>query len=277
MDAQRQSHEIAQAQAKQAHDIEKSQAEQSHAITGDYLAKALDAGLPLATRHQLLRFLATSATDKTRLQSWAKAELRRIDPMYEQYTKDVQAAHEAIASAADVRQLKLAEAKLKALSTRAESTRGKPPRPDVTPAALRAGIFTSGSDLGELNLPGANLDGATMYQVRMAGSNLEGASMKECQIWSADLKLCNFNDADLSGASMGSSDCRGASFVNANLAGARLQGTRLEGADLTGATLDAEAVRAVYDPRTKWPANFDPEASGCVFVEAVEDPEAEPE
>jgi hypothetical protein len=181
LEAQRQAHDIRLAEAKQAHDldeanarqkheIESARAHQEHAITTDYLSRTLSSELPLATRHQLLRFLATPPKDPSRLQVWAKEELRRIDAMFERYTRDLEAQHEAIAKAKDVTELRLAEAKLKALTVQGSASRGEPTQPTVTPEALRAGFFQL-KNLGEVSFPAENLDKAQLLGAKMAGSD----------------------------------------------------------------------------------------------------------
>jgi uncharacterized protein YjbI with pentapeptide repeats len=269
LDAQRQRHDMAQAKAKQAHDINDARVKQEHQITTDYLSRTLSSELPLATRHQLLRFLTTDPANPARLQAWARAELRRIDSQYEQLTKDVQAVHDEIAGAKDVEALRLAERKLKAISTRAASAAGKPPLPEVSIEALRAGVFAH-EDLGELKFRGAALRDVVLSMCKFSGSDFEGADLTDSSLGQVSATLCNFNSANLSGANMWKGDFRGSTMVGATLSQADLRQARLDGVDLSGATLDAEDVQAIYDAATKWPAGFDAKRAGCILVASHE-------
>lgn len=65
----------------QRHSIKTARVDQAHQITTHYLNKALDPAVPLAIRHQLLRFLATPDKEGTRLSEWAKTELSRVQVM----------------------------------------------------------------------------------------------------------------------------------------------------------------------------------------------------
>lgn len=260
-----QSHDIAQAKARQEHDIAESKAKQEHGITSDYLAKALDIELPLATRYQLLRFLATPHQDKARLQTWAAAELKRIDPAFERLTQDQRAVREEMAAAKTAEQVAAAEAKLRALNARSESASGKPPAPGLSIEALKAGIFVY-KELGPLALPKADLDGVDLQGASFGGSNFSGATMRSANLYDVDAPQCNFNGADLKGARLQGADVRGGSFVGADLQGAALEKTRLDGADLTDASLEEKNVKAIYDRHTKWPKGFDPKKAGCVAV-----------
>src|SRR5690606_6547822 len=166
--------------------------------------------------HQLLRFLATDPENPARLQLWAGKELQRIDFQFEQHTKEVQAQHEAIAAAKDVSELRLAEAKLKALTAREGAAKGQAVKPDVSIEAIRAGFF-SNDNLGELNFPGARLDGVSLTYCKMAGSNFENSDFRGAKLYSSDLRMCNFSGADLKDADLSPSDCRGAKFIGADL------------------------------------------------------------
>jgi uncharacterized protein YjbI with pentapeptide repeats len=270
LEAQKQDHDIKIAVAEQDHAIKTATAQQEHAVTTDYLSRTLSSELPLATRHQLLRFLATSSKDRDRLQVWAKAELRRIDVDFEHYTSEVKAQHEAIARAKDVSEVRLAEAKLRALTAREGSARGEPVHPAPTPEAIRAGFFRE-KELPDSQFANAKLDGAQLNFANLAGSVFSNADLRKAEFFHANLRLCEFVGADLKGARLGGADCRGANFTRADLQDAILEQIRLEGADLTDASIDrGRPLRAVYDRRTKWPEGFDPIAAGCILVEVAE-------
>jgi hypothetical protein len=102
-------------------------------------------------------------------------------------------------------------------------------------SALRGGSMIaegSWSELENVDLRYAELDGYDVPRTCFRGSNLTGAS---------------FVDADLRKASMSNTILR-----NANLTGAKLQGADLSCADLEGATL----TDVVLDSKTKWPVNL---------------------
>src|ERR1039458_4777647 len=60
----------------QKHLVKTARIQQTHEITTHYLNRALDPSVPLAIRHQLLRFLATPDKDGSRLNDWAKSFTR---------------------------------------------------------------------------------------------------------------------------------------------------------------------------------------------------------
>jgi len=62
----------------QRHKIKTTVIQQIHNITSQYLDRTIDPKVPLALRHQLLRFLATPYQDGSRLHDWAKSELKRV-------------------------------------------------------------------------------------------------------------------------------------------------------------------------------------------------------
>jgi len=62
----------------QRHKIKTTVIQQTHNITSQYLDRTIDPKVPLALRHQLLRFLATPDQDGSRLHGWAKSELERV-------------------------------------------------------------------------------------------------------------------------------------------------------------------------------------------------------
>jgi hypothetical protein len=77
-------------------------------------------------------------------------------------------------------------------------------------------------------MPGAELDGSSLVGAHLIGSLLAGASLRDADLYGADLRH-----------------------------------SILAGADLTGAVLDeARLDSARYDSSTRFPADFDPVASG---------------
>jgi len=79
----------------------------------------------------------------------------------------------------------------------------------------------------EVDLSGANLRGANLYEVDLSGANLRGANLYEVDLSGADLY-----EADLSGANLYEADLSGADLSEANLSEANLYGANLNGAEL---------------------------------------------
>jgi hypothetical protein len=74
-----------------------------------------------------------------------------------------------------------------------------------------------------------------------------------------DLRGVDLSHWWLAGLTFTACDLRGA-----NLSGARLEGARLWECDLRGANLaGADLAGAWYDPLTRWPSGFDPQAAGA--------------
>jgi uncharacterized protein YjbI with pentapeptide repeats len=96
----------------------------------------------------------------------------------------------------------------------------------------------SGSQLADVNLTGANLEGAKLSNNDLAGAGLRGANLA-----TADL-----TNSDLSGA-----DLREARLVNTDFAGADLSGADVSSADLQGANFaDARAEGIRYDRKATY-------------------------
>jgi uncharacterized protein YjbI with pentapeptide repeats len=88
--------------------------------------------------------------------------------------------------------------------------------------------------------------------VSLAGQDLRGANFYHQDLAGRDLSMSNLSGAVLAGANL-----RGANLAGANLVGANLAGADLAGADVRG---------AIYDPDTRWPANFSPMAHRARLV-----------
>jgi pentapeptide repeat protein len=82
-----------------------------------------------------------------------------------------------------------------------------------------------------------------------------------------DLRGANFYHQDLAGRDLSLSNLSGAILARANLRGADLSGANLVGANLAGADLaGADLQGAIYNPDTRWPANFSPMAHKARLV-----------
>jgi hypothetical protein len=102
-------------------------------------------------------------------------------------------------------------------------------------------------DLSGLNLRGANLSGANLAFHAFDHTDLSGANLGGANLHAAQLKWVNLSGADLSGAKLTYTILSAANLTDANLSGT----------DLTTAR---------YDKNTVWPAGFNAEAAGAVFV-----------
>ncbi|MEM1213366.1 MAG: pentapeptide repeat-containing protein [Planctomycetota bacterium] len=107
------------------------------------------------------------------------------------------------------------------------------------------------ADLREANLQGAHFDGA----------DLRGADLRHADLYWAMLSDANVAQADLRGAQLQGAGLYGTRFVNAWLQGANFGPDNLGGkTDLSEAVLTG----AEYDPKTRFPEGFDPEAAGMI-------------
>jgi hypothetical protein len=98
---------------------------------------------------------------------------------------------------------------------------------------------------GPVDLTGANLSGADLYQTNFTGANLTGANLFE-----AFLGQANFHKAILTGADLRNSHLEGANLVEATLERARLTGSRVYGVSVWKATFNgAEQSDLVITPK----------------------------
>jgi uncharacterized protein YjbI with pentapeptide repeats len=110
----------------------------------------------------------------------------------------------------------------------------------------------------KIDLEGANLRDAFLYEARLSGTDLSGALVGDAFLAGADLSGADLScalggDANLARADLTGANLTGAYLVVANLAFANLNGADLSGADLTGADL----FGALADAQTIWPDGFD--------------------
>lgn len=250
---------------QQRHKILESQIQLSHSITTHYLDKALDPTVPLAIRHQLLRFLATPDIDGTRLSGWAKAELERVGGLVDETNRAVSEAEAGLRAAKSATELERAERMLAEAVRKQQGLLQPPITPPVTAAAIRAGLVTE-KKLSGLQMPGANLQDADFVYRELRGADFAGANLARARLQGCDLRAATFEGADLTEARFPMADLRGASLRNATLESTSFSQARLEGADFTGSDLSRADLRATYDESTIWPEGFDPVAAGAVHV-----------
>lgn len=246
--------------------LREAEVQLGHQITTHYLDRALDPTVPLAIRHQLLRFLATPDIKGTRLSAWAKSELEKVGGAVEETNRAVVAAEEGLRSAKSLADLAEAERKLAEAVRKQRGLLEPPTAPPITAAAIRAGLIK------EKKLNGLVMQGADLRKTHLVYRELRGANFSEADLSGATLQGCDLRVADLSAAilanvTLHAADLRGANLSNAQLHETDLTEARLEGADLRGANITKSDVRATYDNSTQWPDGFDPEAAGAVHVE----------
>jgi hypothetical protein len=98
------------------------------------------------------------------------------------------------------------------------------------------------------------VESPTLAGADLSGAQLSGADLQHAGLRGADLHQADLHLADLAGADLRGADLRAVNFRGANLCGADLREARLHRADLRN---------CLYDPRTLWPAGFDPCTSGA--------------
>ena len=250
---------------KQRHSIHEAQTSQAHQITTHYLDRALDPSVPLAIRHQLLRFLATPDKKGTRLSSWAESELLRIGGIVEETNKAVVEAESQLQKAKDAIEIAAAERKLTEAVKKQRRLLEPPVTPPINAASIRAGLVT------ENELSGLNMQGQNLYKARLVYRNLRGADFSEADLsgmtlQGSDLRCANFSGANLKDTTLFTADARGADFSGATIASSDFQQVRLEGAILRSANILNSDMRCTYNEHTVWPENFKPEEHGAVHV-----------
>ena len=250
---------------KQSHTIREAQTQQGHQITTHYLDKALDPGVPLAIRHQLLRFLATPDRDGTRLRAWAESELRRVGGLVDETNRAVTSAESELQAARNAAETAAAERKLAEAVRKQKSLLEAPISPPVSAAALRAGLITEkklpGLDMKQQDLSGAGLD----YR-ELRGSDFSGANLTDASLQGSDMRASSLSNARLVRTSFYLADLRGVDFSGAEIRSANFQKARLEGANLRGSIIAHSTLLATYDDSTSWPEGFDPVSAGAVHV-----------
>jgi hypothetical protein len=118
----------------------------------------------------------------------------------------------------------------------------------VTVVAVVSALLGASFSLGQRSVPG-----------RAAVAPLTTSALLSAVIRDACLPGVSLNGVNLEGATLDRINLRGAELSGANLRGARISATDFTGAWLDGADLEG----AVYDPQTRWPEGFDPDALGA--------------
>ena len=119
---------------------------------------------------------------------------------------------------------------------------------------------------------GATLDRALLRTQLTNGADFTGASLINAALQGMGGTGVIFADADLSGVNLDDSFFYFSDFRNVNFAGADLGEFTAEDSDFRGADLSAAVnidslfPRSVYDANTRFPAGYDPQDAGMVFV-----------
>lgn len=254
---------------KQRHSIKEAQTNQAHQITTHYLDRALDPNVPLAIRHQLLRFLATPDRKGMRLSSWAESELLRIGGIVEETNRAVVKAETELQNAKSAADVAAAEKKLEDAVKKQRGLLEPPLTPPITAAAIRAGLVSE-KELSGLNMKGQNLSGAELSYRNLRGANFSNANLTKTRLQGSDLRAANFSGAIINETIFFGADVRGADFSDSKIENAYFQQARLEGANLLTSKIINSDMRATYDNDTIWPNDFHAQNQGAVHVDPEE-------
>jgi hypothetical protein len=252
----------------QRHTLKNARIAQDHQITTQYLDHALDPGVPLAIRHQLLRFLATPDKDGSRLTAWAITELQRVGGVVDEVNREVDRAEKALNAAKTTDETASAERALAKATRQQESLFRVAPVPKITAASLKAG-FIQDKDLGALVMKGEDLSGVVLSFRNLQGSDFTGAILQGARFRGCNLRSSSFARSSGKGTLFCESDLRGADFSDAVLDKADLQGAHLEGANLRTAKISDCDMRATFDSTTQWPDGYDARSAGAVSTDGA--------
>ena len=126
-----------------------------------------------------------------------------------------------------------------------------------------SGANLNDADIFDTNLPGANLKEAKLNRANLVGAKLEGAYLMDAELasaklWEVKLNRANLDRVDLTGADLLDAKLRRVNLVEANLEGANLDGANLTGAfdmrgckGLTQEQLDKAVAREDNPPNLK--------------------------
>ena len=242
----------------QRHAVKIARTQQTHEITTHYLNRALDPSVPLAIRHQLLRFLATPDQDGSRLSDWAKSELERVQIIVEETNRAVSEAEKELMGAKTATEVAAAEKKLAFATSKKQSLLEPPKPPPISPAALRAGLIRD-KDLSGLVMKNEDLMEMELVYRKLIGANFSGSKISKGRFQGSQLQGANFENADLEEASFPESDLRAASFRGANL-------KKIYAPSADANLENANLKRAIYNDETKWPTGFNPEECGAIKI-----------
>jgi uncharacterized protein YjbI with pentapeptide repeats len=111
------------------------------------------------------------------------------------------------------------------------------------------GFFSDDGNFGDADFHGTDLYWATFF-----GGDFTSADLSNADLRGANLHDCIFSGSNLTNTDFGRDNQGGSTTIrNCDFSTAVLTGTNFQGAE--------------WDSRTKFPAEFDPEAHGMVFYE----------
>jgi uncharacterized protein YjbI with pentapeptide repeats len=256
---------IAMEWLKQRHAIRSAQVQQSHQITAHYLDRTLDPSVPLAFRHQLLRFLATPDRGGSRLSDWAANELKRVGGIVDETNRAVATAEAEIQEAKTAADIANAERRLAGAVKKQRSLLEPAATPPVTAAALRAGLVEE-KNLNGISMSDADLSGADIVYKELRGADFTRANLSSVRLQGCDLRAATFVGANLKETIFLAADLRGADMSDAVIRNTDFTQAWLEGANMHAKGLETANLKATFDASTRWPADFDPIKAGAVLV-----------
>ena len=133
------------------------------------------------------------------------------------------------------------------------------------------GTLFEDARLDRVSFVGATLNGAILRARFTDGANFSGASLVNAELRGMEGTGVIFADADFSGVDLDDSFFYFSDFRNVNFAGADLGEFTAEDSDFRGADLSAAVdiglgFRSLYDSATRFPAGFNPQAAGMIFI-----------
>jgi Pentapeptide repeats (8 copies)/NACHT domain len=129
---------------------------------------------------------------------------------------------------------------------------GRQLRSEIGPLDL-TGANLTGADLAQLNLTGANLTATNLYGADLANANLTGAVLTRANLTKANLQGARLLQTNLTGANLSGADLAYASLNGAVLTGADLNGANATSADLRDADLTDTDLAEARLKGARWP------------------------
>ena len=109
-----------------------------------------------------------------------------------------------------------------------------------------------GVDLSEINLEGADLQGANLERATLIFTNFKGANLKGANLTYSRSNLANFSNANLSESNLSWSILQGSDFSFANLYKANLSSTNMSNANFKDSNLENASLYNVNIHRTNF-------------------------
>ena len=109
-----------------------------------------------------------------------------------------------------------------------------------------------GVDLSEINLEGADLQGANLERAILVTTNFKDANLKGANLTYSRLNLANFRNANLSESNLSGSILLGSDFSSANLYKANLSSTNMSNANFKDSNLENASLYNVNIHRTNF-------------------------